>query len=267
MERLGKNINGYFGERIEIQAVLRDIQTAALERGWSSEIFLEEGEWKWVALTRRASCFTDPVSRIYISSGIHGDEPAGPLAIRQLLRENRWPSNLDLWLCPCLNPTGFALNRRENQDGFDLNRQYLHPTSREVAAHIAWLERQPAFDLCLCLHEDWEAHGFYLYELNPDQRPSLAEAIVQQVAKICPVDPSSTIEGRPADGGIIRPGVDPRSRPDWPEAFYLLTHKTRLSYTMEAPSDYPLSARVAALVTGVRTATGEAGRAGGAGKA
>jgi hypothetical protein len=104
------------------------------------------------------------------------------------------------------------------------------------------------------LHEDWEARGFYIYELNPDQRPSLAETVVAQVTGICPIDLSEIIEGRPAKGGIVRPSVDPRSRPQWPEAFFLLTHKTRLSYTLEAPSDFPLDCRVATLVAAVNTA-------------
>ena len=88
------------------------------------------------------------------------------------------PRTLDYWICPCLNPTGFEANRRENAAGTDLNRQYLQPEAHEVIAHIGWLERQPKFDLCLCLHEDWEAHGFYLYELNPDHLSSLAERII-----------------------------------------------------------------------------------------
>ena len=110
------------------------------------------------------------------------------------------------------------------------------------------------FDVCLCLHEDWEAAGFYVYELNPDRQPSYAEAITQRVSEVCPIDMSPMIEERPAVNGIIAPNVDPRSRPQWPEAFYLFTHKTRLSYTMEAPSDFPLPVRVAALVAGVHAA-------------
>jgi len=90
------------------------------------------------------------------------------MAALQLLLDNFWPPEMELWLCPCLNPTGFVLNRRENEAGADLNRQYLEPTQPETLAHIAWLKKQPYFDLCLCLHEDWESHGFYLYELNPD---------------------------------------------------------------------------------------------------
>jgi len=199
--------------------------------------------------------------RIYISTGIHGDEPAGPLAALQLLKDDRWPANADVWLCPCLNPTGFPANTRENARGIDLNRQYLNPEADEARAHIAWLEKQPSFDVCLCLHEDWESSGFYVYELNPDDLPSLAPAIIRQVSQVCPIDESLEIEGRPAAGGIIRPSVDPRTRPHWPEAFYLFTNKTRLSYTTEAPSDFTLATRVAAQVTAVRTVLDSIGKA------
>ena len=78
--------------------------------------------------------------------------------------------------------------------------------------------------------------------------------MVAAVSECCPIDLSETIEGRPAAKGIIRPTLDPLTRPLWPESFYLLMHKTRLSYTLEAPSDFPLSARVCALVTAVRAA-------------
>ena len=62
------------------------------------------------------------------------------------------------------------------------------------------------------------------------------------------------IEGRAAQQGIIRPKIQPHERPDWPEAFYLITHKSRLGYTLEAPSDFPLATRVNALVAGVNAA-------------
>lgn len=252
MQRLGNNHDGYHGETIDIRAVLRDIESVAQQFGWTSETFHEKGDFRWLALRR--SCLTPHASRLYISTGIHGDEPAGPLAALRLLREAQWPANADVLLCPCLNPTGFVSNKRENADGTDLNRDYLHLQSPEVRAHVAWLEQQPAFDVALCLHEDWESHGFYVYELNPDRKPSFAEAIVSAVAKVCPIDPSGIIEGREAKAGIIRPNLDPHSRPQWPEAFWLLTHKTRLSYTLEAPSDFPLQTRVNALVNGVDAA-------------
>jgi len=254
VQRLRKNISGYLGETIDIDAVLSDSLAAARTHGWSVEEIPVSQRPSLLALSRSPARNTPHVSRIYISTGIHGDEPAGPLAVRHLLQENQWPDNACISICPCLNPTGFRLNRRENDQGVDLNREYLSTKSPETLAHIAWLERQSSFDLCLCLHEDWESDGFYVYELNPDGRPSLADHMVAQVAEVCPVDLSEIIEGRPAQNGIIRPSIDPRSRPDWPESFYLLTYKTRLSYTMEAPSDFPLPARVAALVASVRAA-------------
>jgi protein MpaA len=256
MQRLGKNHGGYHGERIDIVAVLRDIKFAALQHGWTVETFHATVDFNWHAL-RREPLAPDPsrrTPRIYISTGIHGDEPAGPLAALRLLRENRWPVGAQIVLLPCLNPTGFSQNQRESGQGIDLNRDYLHLQSAEVRAHVAWLEPQGGFDLCLCLHEDWESHGFYLYELNLDDRPSLAEPVVAAVGRVCPVDPSDTIEGRSARQGIIRPSADPRTRTHWPEAFWLITHKTRLSYTLEAPSDFPLNTRVDGLVAGVNAA-------------
>ncbi|GDY21541.1 hypothetical protein LBMAG56_28880 [Verrucomicrobiota bacterium] len=251
MQRSGKNQGGYFGETLDIGDVLRRIAATASRCGWRLEHFHHLGTHSLAALHRRSAA---PARRIYISAGIHGDEPAGPLAVLQLLEQNDWPADADLWLCPCLNPAGFTLNRRENASGIDLNREYHAPVAPEVLAHTRWLAAQPAFDLALCLHEDWESHGFYLYELNPDQRPSLAEKIIAAVAPVCPIDLSPVIETRPARGGIVRPDVDPLSRPQWPEAFYLLQHKTRLSYTLEAPSDFPLATRTAALATAVKAA-------------
>lgn len=253
MQRLGKNLGKYLGETIDIHSVLRDVRLAAQQHGWGLEVFYQSADFELFGLHRGGG---EPNCRkIYLSAGIHGDEPASPLAALKLLQENRWPRNLELWLCPCLNPAGFPLNTRANAKGIDLNRSYLKPVAEEIAAHISWLERQPPFDLCMMLHEDWESHGFYLYEQNPEGRPSFAERMIAAVEKVCPIDRSDFIEGRPAKNGVLRPNIDPRSRPDWPEAFYLITHKTRQSYTVEAPSDFPLSTRVNALVAAVQTVT------------
>ena len=254
VQKLGKNHGGYHGETIDIRTVLREVETAAQQHGWTAEVFGKQDEFNLLALHRPPSPAIRHPSRIYLSTGIHGDEPAGPVAALRLLQENRWPENAELWFYPCLNPMGFVLNRRENAGGRDLNRDYRHLETAEVRAHTAWLQRQPQFDLCLCLHEDWESHGFYVYELNPENRPSLAETMIARIAEVCPIDPSEIIEDRPARGGIIRPNLDPQKRPQWAEAFYLIVNKTRLSYTLEAPSDFPLTTRVNALVAGVNAA-------------
>jgi hypothetical protein len=244
---LDRNHGRYHGERIDLQSVLTEIQDLAEQGGWSKETFGRAGDFPMLALHRASH---EVWRRIYLSAGMHGDEPAGLLAIRDLLSTAHWPERAEIWICPCLNPTGSALGTRENHAGADLNRDYRHLRTDEVRAHVSWLERQPRFDLSLCLHEDWEAKGFYLYELNPGGAPSPAERVIARVAQACPIDPSPMIDGRPATGGIIRPNLDPTSRPEWPEAFYLIQHKSPHSFTFEAPSDFPLPVRVRALVEG-----------------
>jgi hypothetical protein len=247
--RLGRNHGGYHGEGIDIVSVLRDDLDAARQHGWSVSTLVPDLRAPVYAFTRVTG---RAPRRLYLSTGIHGDEPAGPMAIRRLLQENLWPHDADLWVMPCLNPEGFVLRRRTNGEGVDLNRDYRHLRSRTVHAHVQWLRSQPQFDFAVCLHEDWEAHGFYLYELNPDHQPTLADRAIAAVAHDCPIDRSTTIDGWPADGGIIRPQVNPADRPEWPEAIHLIEHHTRHSYTLEAPSDFELNVRIRALVAGVR---------------
>ncbi|MEI8343043.1 MAG: hypothetical protein WCH43_16080, partial [Verrucomicrobiota bacterium] len=43
--------------------------------------------------------------RVYLSAGIHGDEPAGPLALLELMREGFFNSSVHWSLCPALNPS------------------------------------------------------------------------------------------------------------------------------------------------------------------
>lgn len=256
MTRTGRNQGRYLGETVDIQEILPATLDTARRRGFTAENFAPSGPELW-AYHRPPKVTRDWSPRIYLSAGIHGDEPAGPLAVLDLLEQDCLPADAWIWLLPCLNPTGFPRNSREAASGIDLNRDYRHPRSPEIQAHVAWMQRQPMFDLTLCLHEDWEASGFYVYELNPDHHASLAEAMVRGARAVCPIDDASTIDGREAHGGIIRPGLDPATRPEWPEAFYLLQNKTRLSYTLEAPSDFELPTRRAALVAAIREALGE----------
>jgi hypothetical protein len=182
---------------------------------------------------------------VYLSSGIHGDEPAPPQALLRLLNEGCFGSDCSWLVAPLLNPTGFLTGRRENHQGLDLNRDYLDRQSAEVQAHVSWLQRQPRFDLAICVHEDWEATGFYLYELNPGDRPSLAAGMIAAARTCCPIDPATVIDGRPiAEPGIIRPVSDPLLRERWPEAIYLRQHHSTLGYTLETPSALPLEQRI-----------------------
>ena len=249
----GRNRSGYAGEPMDLHDLSRMLLGAAETHGWEMKEFHRAPDLELHLFHRSPR---KPARRIYLSAGIHGDEPAGPLAIADLLQRDDWPPDAELWICPCLNPTGFQNRTRQNAQGIDLNRDYRSAKAPEVRAHLALLNRLPQFDLTVCLHEDWESRGFYLYELNPDCQPTLAEAVVSAVSQVCPIDPSAIIDGRAAETGIIRPNLDPASRQDWPEAFYLIQQKTRLSYTLEAPSDFELPVRVTALTTAVHAMLG-----------
>ncbi len=252
MERLGLNQDGYRGECIDIEGLLDRCAEVAAATGWECQL-IPPTRLHRPAFHRPARQAGAP--RIYISAGIHGDEPAGPVAVLALLESSADLPDADLWLVPCLNPEGIRRNCRTHPCGIDLNRDYRHPRSPETVGHVEWLQSLPRFDLTLLLHEDWESHGFYAYELNGTNQPSLARHIVGAVRRVCPIDESPLIDGRAvSEPGIIRPDFDPETRPEWPEALWLGVHKCPLGYTLEAPSDWPLQVRCRALVTAVQEA-------------
>lgn len=233
--------------------LIRRFLDAGARAGFAAAPFGEIEGFPLIALTKRTP---GPRPRLYFSAGIHGDEPAPPLALLHLLEQGVFDERAVWFLCPLLNPVGFTLGTRENRGRLDLNRDYRASQSAEIRAHVAWLERQPAFDAAFCAHEDWESKGYYLYELNPLRRRSLAEPIMAAVAPVCPPDLSAEIDGRPASGGIIRPDIDPAQRELWPESIYLRAHHTGQSYTLESPSAFPLAVRIAAHERALRAAIG-----------
>ncbi|MFM1851550.1 MAG: hypothetical protein RIS54_1234 [Verrucomicrobiota bacterium] len=236
----------------DVNRYLADFRAAAVGAGGRLETFGEIDGHPLFAWTKRAP---GPRPRIYVSSGMHGDEPAPTLAVLALMRAGFFDDRATWFVCPVLNPVGLERGTRENGEPRDLNRDYRHCLSHEVRAHTAWLQRQPLFDLTLCLHEDWESHGFYLYELNPTARPKLADAMIAAVRALMPIEVAEVIDGRPADApGIIRPVADPLLRDQWPEAIYLRNAHTTLSYTLETPSALPLGIRVAAQQAAVQIA-------------
>lgn len=228
------------------------LESSAARAGFRREVFGTVAGHALVALTKRTAGVRP---RIYVSAGIHGDEPAGPLALAALLDRGAFDARATWFVCPLLNPVGFARRTRENAEGLDLNRDYKSLKSAEIQAHARWLKRQPNFDLTLCLHEDWEATGYYLYELNPTARTTLARPMIDAVSRVCPIESATVIDGRNvAETGIIRPISDPLLRELWPESIYLRAHHTRLSYTLESPSSLPIDQRVAAHVAAIETA-------------
>ncbi len=193
--------------------------------------------------------------RIYLSAGIHGDEPAGPLALLDLMRSGFFGDSFEWILCPALNPGGLARNQRENADGMDLNRDYWKCESPEVRAHVAWLDAADPPDCFLSLHEDWESAGFYLYEINlGEDQPHRAQAILEAVRPWFAPEPGMIDGHHTRTPGWIYHEAEADVPEGWPEAIYLAKRQCPLSFTFETPSRAALAQRVAALRAAVTTA-------------
>lgn len=197
-----------------------------------------------------------PGPRVYLSAGIHGDEPAGPLALLELLLAGFFDGPIHWSLCPTLNPFGLAAATRENASGIDLNRDYWQRASPEVIAHARWLDVLQVPQMFISLHEDWETSGFYFYEirLGPDQ-PERAHEILDAVRPWFPPEPGPLIDGHEIrEAGWIYHAAEPDLPEGWPEAIYLAKKGCPVSFTFETPSRAPLDDRVAAHMAAVRAA-------------
>lgn len=224
---------------------------AAEDAGFSSAELTETAAGPLMAWERE-----DAGPRVYLSAGIHGDEPAGPLALLELMRCGFFSTRIHWSLCPALNPTGLAAALRDNAEGVDMNRDYRRRRSREVAAHAHWLAERQTPDLFLSLHEDWETTGFYLYEINlGEDVPHRTRGILESVKPWFPPEPGPDIDGHlPREPGWIFHAAEADVPEGWPEAIHLAKLGCPLSFTFETPSHASLAGRVSAQCAAVRAA-------------
>lgn len=182
---------------------------------------------------------------IYLSAGIHGDEAAATEGLVEWAQANTdLLRDLNALIFPCLNPWGLVNNSRRDPDGRDLNRSFHTSAVPQIAAQMRWITRCP-FDLALNLHEDYDALGIYIYELQR-VKPYWAEILLAAAAEHIPPDPRPKIEGRAARCGIVRRKITPDMMPEWPEAFVLYFHNSARIFTIETPSEFHLDERVEA---------------------
>jgi hypothetical protein len=200
---------------------------------------------------------------LYLSAGIHGDEPASTEACLEWMATTRLSGDdLNVMVFPCLNPWGLVHNQRTDADGRDLNRTYHDDSVPQTAAHKAALAGH-RFRLALALHEDYDANGVYIYEVR-SARPYWAEDLLAAAGRHLPADTRRTIEGRGSRAGIVRRHITPGMMPEHPEAFVLYFQHTDRTFTIETPSEAHIDARVSAHVAmverAVRLCLGRPGR-------
>ena len=188
---------------------------------------------------------------LYLSAGIHGDEPAAAEGLicwaeRHLTKLTRGRRPLPLLVLPCLNPWGLINNQRADAQGRDLNRLFDHKTLSPIR-QIRRLVQGRRFSLAVNLHEDFDARGIYLYELSR-RPPDLGVDLLSTVSEIIPREIRTRIDGRPAKDGLLLRRANLQRVPLHPEAIYLYLNQCDHCLTFETPSEFALARRVEAHV-------------------
>jgi predicted deacylase len=112
---------------------------------------------------------------VALSAGVHGDEPAGPAALLDLLESGNLDSRYAYRIWPCTNPTGMDAGTRASGDRLDINRTFGRGGGSPEAKAVIMANRDRKFALSIDLHEDCDAEGFYCYDYGDG---SLGRAVV-----------------------------------------------------------------------------------------
>ncbi len=184
--------------------------------------------------------------RVFLGTGVHGDEPAAVTAVLQFLEERRWERypRLSFTIFPCVNPNGYDLGIRENAAGDDVNRSFLGEGTPESRAMRRVLEGDN-FDYWIDAHEDYAEDGYYMFAPTDT---TWAADIVRAVGQVGPINIKPEIDEMPILDGIVQfeGAVRDRfeERTDWPMAFYLIKNFSERGFTPETPGLKPLDLRV-----------------------
>jgi len=119
--------------------------------------------------------------QIFLSAGVHGDEPVSPWSLYSLVRDELLDPQYGYRLWICTNPSGYDLGTRRNIDGVDINRSYSGAGTTPESQALMRASTDEAYVLAIDLHEDYESDGFYLYEPIVAQTAPYGRAIIAHI--------------------------------------------------------------------------------------
>lgn len=223
----------------------------ARETGCKARTLCEVAGLPVIVIESTAASVSQPAA--YLSSGVHGDEPAAAWGLltwaEKHARELKRGSFL---IAPCLNPVGLTLNTRADHRGIDINRRFHDADDAICGPWQHWIAGK-TMRFGLCLHEDYDAQGIYLYELN-HARQTAGYGVIEQCSRVIAPDPRRAIDGQRANSGVIRRRTMPTHLPGMPEAIELHVRGCPVTMTFETPSEFDLDRRVRAQVRFVEAA-------------
>lgn len=196
---------------------------------------------------------------VVLSTGVHGDEPAGPWAVVSLVRDGLLDRRFSYRIWPCTNPSGYELGTRRNAEGDDINRSFHRGGTTPEAKAIVTANRDRRFALSLDLHEDFEADGYYAYEPVVAGSPPLGLRMVdalddagfplqtfEDAAFDIGYEPDAHHLRELARGRILNDPDAERAFFDvTPYSIYILNRAARFALTLESPRKHAWDDRIA----------------------
>jgi hypothetical protein len=153
-----------------------------------------------------------PETKVAIFAGVHGDEPAGVLALCDFVRALDDSAvrgrGYELHVYPLVNPTGYEDRTRHSRSGKDLNREFWRGSPEP---EVALLEKEilhERYHGYISLHSDDTSEGFYAFARGSTLTRHLLRPALATVEAALPLDRRSEIDGFHAQEGIIHTAYD-----------------------------------------------------------
>lgn len=200
---------------------------------------------------------------VFISGGVHGDEPAGVYAALDFLEEvaPQYRTYFNFLVIPCVNPSGYEMDTLRSLSGANLNRLFDTKSSEpEIRAVEGWLiEERSRFLVTFDLHEtvpEYQGEGFteqdnphgcYLYETVRAHEKRIGKQLINALPPSFEVCRWPTIYlDVNSDGVISYPEANRNSVYAQETTFeaFLLHHKTDHAFTTETPTGWPFDMRI-----------------------
>ena len=207
------------------------------------------GTQSYPILYVRSQDFYPSKPTVFLSAGMHGDEPAGVHAIIRFLNTDlhRYTDRFNFVALPCLNPSGFDTGIHNTASGLNLNdhfgKQSGDAVVRIIEAKLKSLA--PSILLAFDLHEDnsGDQRGCYVYEKISKSTDRIAHRVLEILAPtdICK---QPVIYGETNVNGVIEENLDGSQAASGSLDWYLKANGAHHVMVVETPSVWPIEKRI-----------------------